>query len=135
MVRAIIFDFFGVIRSEGLLANRDMRVLDYAKELRQKYKVGLFSNMSKGGLATYFVPGELGKYFDFAATSGDIGHAKPEPEAYLVVAKQLGAEPADCVMIDDRWEWCAAAELLGMRSITFSSFEQCKAELEELLKK
>ncbi|MFS8120214.1 MAG: hypothetical protein ACMG55_17265, partial [Microcoleus sp.] len=59
MITAIIFDFFGVIRPEGYFTSKDQQVLDYVKELRAYYKVGLLSNMVRGGLKRYFSDEEL----------------------------------------------------------------------------
>ncbi len=135
MTTAIIFDFFGVIRSEGYFASKDQQVLDYVKELRAHYKVGLLSNIVQGGLKRYFTDEELAEYFDVAAASGDIGFIKPDPKSYLWVAEKLGVAPSECIMIDDRIEWCAGAEAAGMQSIHFKSLEQLKTDLGIILTK
>ncbi len=39
----------------------------------------------------------------FAVTvAGDeVGHGKPHPEPYLTAARELGADPGDCVVLED----------------------------------
>ncbi len=111
----------------------DEKVLNYACSLRPKYKVAMLSNIGQGGLKRWFEEGYLDKYFDVVVGSGDIGFAKPEPEAYEVTADRLGVRLSECVMIDDRQEYCEGAEAVGMKSIVYSSFEQMKKALEVIL--
>jgi putative hydrolase of the HAD superfamily len=111
----------------------DQEILDYVKVLRKKYKTAMLSNVMKGGLDIWFKPGELDKYFDVAVASGDIGYAKPEPEAYEVTADRLGVRLEECVMIDDRLELCEGARAVGMKAIMYKSLGQLKRELEKLL--
>lgn len=113
----------------------DQAVLDYAKSLRQKYKTAMLSNIGAGGLERWFEPGELEKYFDVVVGSGDIGFAKPEHQAYEIVAERLGVRLDECVMIDDRLEFCEGARAVGMQAILYQDFVGFKTELEALLAK
>lgn len=112
---------------------KNQRVLDYAKELRRTYKTALLSNVSPGGLAQRFKPGELEACFDCIVTSGETGYAKPEQQAYEIVADRLGVRLDACVMIDDREEYCLGAQGVGMRAIRYKSFTSMRHELAELL--
>lgn len=112
----------------------DQEVLDYAKSLRKKYKTAMLSNIGRGSLKLWFEPGELDKYFDIVVGSGDIGFAKPEPEAYEITADKLGVRLEECVMIDDRLELCEGARSVGMKAIMYQNFKQMKSDLEKLLK-
>jgi sugar-phosphatase len=49
-----------------------------------------------------------------------ISHGKPDPEGYLTAAKQLGVDPAGCVVIEDAPAGLEAARAAGMRSIAVS---------------
>jgi HAD superfamily hydrolase (TIGR01509 family) len=113
---------------------KDHELLDYIKGLRQHYKIGLLSNISKRGLEQRFREGELEKYFDAAVASGDIGYAKPEPEAYQIVVDRLGVPIESCIFVDDIERYCDAAETLGMRSIWYRDFEQFRHDLAPLLR-
>lgn len=190
MIRALIFDYFGVIRTTGLrtaftqlggdlskdeafiadvttaagygfitdadeqIAQRlgvelsiwkeavsgahgnDPVLLAYIADVlrAQKHlKIGLLSNASSQAGADYFMPGEATRYFDATLFSGEVGHAKPEAAFYRMIAEKLGVTTQDCVMIDDRKEFCLGAEYVGMQSIEYRNFEQFKADLEKLL--
>jgi len=47
-------------------------------------------------------------------TASDITHGKPHPEPYLKAAAALGAEPADCVVVEDAPAGIQAARAAGM---------------------
>jgi HAD superfamily hydrolase (TIGR01509 family) len=111
----------------------DQQVLDYIKELRQQYQTALLSNVAKNGLKFWFEPGQLDEYFDVVVGSGDIGFAKPEPEAYEITADRLGVRLEECVMIDDRLELCEGAQAVGMKAIMYKGLKQLKTDLESLL--
>jgi HAD superfamily hydrolase (TIGR01549 family) len=186
MIKAIIFDYFGVIRPDNLLvayrkfggdpekdaqfiedtigaSNRglipssapvfaehlgtdeamwreaafdqrgnDQELLAYARQLRVHYKVGLLSNVGRGRINNLFTPEEL-QLFDVAVTSGDIGYAKPEPQAYEIVADRLGVRLDECVFTDDHGEYCEAARSVGMQAIQYVSFKQFQRDLDALL--
>lgn len=189
MIRALIFDYFGVIRTSGLRAaytalggdlakdetfvadvttaanygfitdadeqlaaylgvtveqwrqklidmhGNDAVLLSYIADVhaRQQFKTGLLSNAGAGSLTDYFAPGELEQYFDAALTSGDAGYSKPEAAFYRLMAEKLGVTPEECVMIDDRHEFCLGAERTGMKSIEYRHFEQFRTELDAIL--
>jgi len=112
---------------------RDEALLSYVESLRGLYKTALLSNIGNGGLKRRFADKELDRYFDVVVASGDIGYAKPEPEAYEIVADRLGVRLDECVFTDDRADYCEGARAVGMQSIQYLDFPQFKAELEALL--
>lgn len=109
------------------------RLLDYIVKLRQTYKTAMLSNVSIGGLAARFTQEELDRCFEQVVASGDIGYAKPEPEAYEIAAQRLGVRLEECVFIDDREEYCEGARAVGMQAIRYEDFVQMQRELEATL--
>ena len=108
----------------------DPALLAYVLELRATgLKIGLLSNAGPGSLATFFAPGELQRYFDAALISGDSGYVKPEAAFYRQIAEMLGVLPAECIMIDDRLEFCKGAEFVGMQSIQYKHLDQFKRDI------
>ncbi|MCA9323635.1 HAD-IA family hydrolase [Candidatus Saccharibacteria bacterium] len=109
-------------------------LLEYILELRKTYKVGMLSNIGKGGFERLFEDGFLEQYFDAAIESSALGFAKPEPEAYETVADQLGVRLDECVFTDDRQVYIDGATAVGMKAILFKDTEQFKADLQEFLR-
>lgn len=188
MIKALIFDFFGVIRPDdhGVLATyrrlggdvekdgtfitdlkaaanfglikdadnqiaerlgvpvqtwyeavgnqgNDQDLLDFIKQKRADgFKVGLLSNADSHMLSVFFKPNELAIYFDAALLSGDVGVAKPAAMFYRLIAEKLQVQPEECVMIDDRPEFCAGARFIGMQAIEYKHYDQLVRDLAAL---
>lgn len=63
----------------------------------------------------------LQDFFQARAT-GDLGlPGKPAPDIFLYAAKQLGADPADCVVFEDAIAGVEAARRAGMRCVAVCS--------------
>lgn len=112
---------------------KDQAMLDYIASLKPRYKIAMLSNVGGGSLDRRFSREELDRYFDQVVASGEIGYAKPEPQAYTITAARLGVEPEACVFIDDRAPYCAGARDTGMQAICYQDLDQLKQELEALL--
>ncbi|CCK31981.1 phosphoglycolate phosphatase, bacterial [Streptomyces davaonensis JCM 4913] len=50
-------------------------------------------------------------------SADEVAHGKPAPDVFLEAARRLGAEPADCVVVEDAAPGAAAAHAAGMRCI------------------
>lgn len=109
------------------------KLLSYILNLRSNYKTAMLSNIAGSSLARRFPNDELATYFDVVVASGDIGFAKPEPEAYEIVADRLGVRCDECIFIDDRELFCAGATSVGMRAITYTNFAQFTYDLQQVL--
>lgn len=57
--------------------------------------------------------------FDGLVLSYELGHIKPSAEFYLACARAAGADPADCVFIDDLPENVEGARRAGLRGILY----------------
>lgn len=59
----------------------------------------------------------LDDFFDAIVTAEDISKGKPDPEIYLLAAKQLSVEPKECVAIEDSVSGIRSAQKAGMKVI------------------
>lgn len=59
----------------------------------------------------------------------DIGRWKPDPAPYLWAAGQMGASPADCVVVEDSVPGVQAGVAAGMRVVGFAGTGEDAAEL------
>lgn len=133
MIKAIIFDCFGVVL-DVMRGTRNEPVIELITSLRPKYQLAMLSNVrGRWKLDERFREGELDVLFDVVAASGDIGFEKPDPEIYTMTAAKLGLAPQECLFIDDIPDFCAAAEAVGMKSFQFVSTEQSLNELKRLI--
>ena len=55
----------------------------------------------------------LADLFDTLAYTSDLSHSKPHPDVFHFVARQLGVEPARCIMVGDRLD----ADIVGGQNV------------------
>lgn len=125
------YETYRAMLAEGEVKNQEL--LAYIKQLRKQYKIGMLSNIGRESLWRRFTDEELTEHFDEVVPSGEIGHAKPEPEAYKITAERLGVNPEACVFVDDREPFTNAAESVGMQGIVYTDLRTFKKDLETLL--
>lgn len=112
---------------------------DYAipwiKELKERgYRIYILSNWSKPAYeacqntALSFLPLVDGAVFSYRELM-----IKPNPKIYELICKRYDINPAEAVFIDDTEKNIIAAREYGLHGIHFTSYEQGRAELEELL--
>ena len=61
--------------------------------------------------------GLLDGRFNAVVSAEDVAHPKPAPDIYLEAARRLGAEPSNCVALEDSPTGVAAAVAAGMQAI------------------
>jgi HAD superfamily hydrolase (TIGR01509 family) len=77
---------------------------------------------------------ELSDTFDFVASRDDVEKGKPDPEMYLMVAKELGVSPSECLVIEDSPTGVKAALNAGMSVVAVSTpFTQKRLHESNLL--
>ncbi|WP_426350102.1 beta-phosphoglucomutase [Alloiococcus sp. CFN-8] len=60
---------------------------------------------------------KLVPYFDAIVDGNKVSKAKPDPEVFLLGAKELGVSPSACVVFEDAEAGIEAAKRAGMRAI------------------
>jgi HAD superfamily hydrolase (TIGR01509 family) len=60
---------------------------------------------------------QLRDAFTLIVDGSEVVHGKPDPEAYLLTARKLGVEPAQCVVFEDSHVGVVAAKRAGMYCI------------------
>jgi HAD superfamily hydrolase (TIGR01549 family) len=59
--------------------------------------------------------------FDFIATRDDVNNSKPDPEIYLLIAREFNLKPGDCLVIEDSPAGVKAALAAGMNCIAVTT--------------
>ncbi|HEY5442226.1 MAG TPA: HAD-IA family hydrolase [Candidatus Saccharimonadales bacterium] len=112
---------------------RNQQLINFAQELRSKYKIALLSNIGGDMMGGFFDLSEQEKLFDTVVLSGNVGIAKPDPKIFELVCRRLGVSLEEAVMVDDVLDYIAAARKLGMQGICYEEFDQFKAELVAII--
>lgn len=74
---------------------------------------------------------EVFERFDGLILSYRVGHLKPSAEFYLACARAAGAEPGDCLFIDDLEENVEGARRAGLKGIRYDDPEGLVAALRQ----
>lgn len=125
------FDHFGKQWFEGVEANPVMvATARHAKE--NGYRVGILSN-NVVEWEPYWraVIAPLGEV-DCVVDSCRVKVRKPDPEIFRLAEQKAGAEPFDCVLVDDLTENCDAARRAGWRAVHFRNNAQAVRDLAGL---
>jgi len=110
-------------------------MIDLARKLKStgKYKIGLLSNINRDWMDKILPVFSEEKLFDAMVLSGDVHLMKPDPQIFKLAAEKLGAEPEECIMIDDSTMNIFGAERAGMKGIIYKSLEQTEFEVSRIL--
>ncbi len=60
------------------------------------------------------------EYFDAVVTRVDVTRGKPDPQVFQIAGERLGAEPGECVVIEDAPAGIEAANRAGMASVALT---------------
>ena len=114
-----------------VIQGEDEDVVEIIRVLSTQRKVACFSNTHaihwNHMLANY----RSFRLFRRALASHLIHAAKPDPEAFAIVRKELEAEPAELLYIDDALANAEAARAAGWRAIHFKGAAALREELHE----
>ena len=62
---------------------------------------------------------EIKALFSAITSTDEVKHGKPAPDIYLLTAKKLGIDPAECIAIEDATAGVHAAKKAGMKCIGY----------------
>jgi putative hydrolase of the HAD superfamily len=104
-------------------------VEDFLRSLKQhRKKVFLVTNAHYKVLDIKLRKTELGKYFDAAVTSFEMGHAKEKIEFWEKVQKRLGFEKDKTLFIDDTEAVLKTAKEFGIKYILYKAYSSSRAK-------
>ncbi len=134
MIKAIIFDCYGVLVRQDLLRRRvvNEELFAWIKRNRRKYVFAVLSNIERSQLDAYLSPKEQ-SYFNVLLASSEIGRSKPDPEAYKIVSAILNVPTKQCLFIDDIQANVIGAEATGMSGLVYKNFAQFEMDAQKLL--
>jgi putative hydrolase of the HAD superfamily len=119
------------------LLSGDLRpeMVEALKRIKARHKTGCITNNlpanaigSASGRTLYIA--EVMALFDHIIESAKIGLRKPDPRIYKMMIDSLGADPKNCVYLDDLGVNLKPARDMGMTTIKVVSAAQAIAELE-----
>ena len=111
---------------------KEMKVFPSAKPLIEKlknlgYTLALVSSAAERKLMASLKAAEIDpSVFTVILSGNDVTEKKPSPAPYLLAADKLGADPAECLVIEDALSGVKSAKAAGMQcaAVTTSFSEE-----------
>lgn len=107
-------------------------VLELLHRLKGHYKLAVLSN-APPRLTQWLQDWDILDLFDVVVCSGDVGLVKPDPAIFQLTLARLGVAPDQAIFIDDSPGHVAAARVLGLQGIHFTTAEALACDLDRLL--
>jgi HAD superfamily hydrolase (TIGR01509 family) len=92
--------------------------------------LALVSNSRRSFVELAIASAGLAGTFDALVTAEDVANPKPAPDAYLAAARELGVEPAACVILEDSPTGLAAARATGALTVGIPSLPDMTLEAD-----
>lgn len=122
---------------------------DFLEFLRGRdIRMGVVSSTGASGVLTALNRLRVLPWMDVVVCGNMVKRPKPDPEGYLLSARWLGAQPGECVVLEDSPIGISAAKNAGMRVIGFrgsvlkqdtsradlecGSFQECMEKAEQI---
>lgn len=104
-------------------------ILNYLKA--EGYKTALATSAKRDRLEIQLKLADIKDKFDSIVCIDDVGKGKPNPDIFLLAAKNIGVEPAECMVIEDSEAGIMAAFNAGMIPIHVKDLK----EVSEIIRK
>jgi glucose-1-phosphatase len=114
-----------------VIQGEDEEVLEIIRALSVRWKVACFSNTHAIHWDHMQANYQSFRLWRRAIASHLIHAAKPDPKAFAIACRELGAGPAECLFIDDTLANAEAARAAGWHAIHFKGAVALREELEE----
>ena len=118
--------------------------VEVVERLSARWPLGLASSSNREVIDAVLDAAGIAERFTATVSSEEVAHGKPAPDVYLEAARRLGANPTQCVAIEDSRNGIRSAHAAGMRVIaipnahfppsedTLASADAIVASLDEL---
>jgi len=102
-------------------------------ELKKQYKIALLSNFTYPWISELLKEHHLQEYFDEMLISSEEKMIKPDPQFFYKMLEALNIEPNEAVFLDDKPSNVEGAKKLGIHAFLFTTNEQFKSDLQNIL--
>ncbi len=115
MIKAVLFDFYGVINLEG---NFNPEILEFIKSHPGQFKYGIIS-ATRSDLNAWLLRHDAAGLFSYVQTAGKVQKSKLNPDYFSDALKALDLGPNEVVVIDDNNYYVLIAKDLGINAVHY----------------
>ena len=91
--------------------------LDAVQRMAGSFTLGLASSSNRELIDAVLEAGRIAGLFRATVSSEEVARGKPAPDVYLEAARRLGADPGDCVAVEDSHNGIRSAKAAGMSCV------------------
>ncbi|WP_282160446.1 HAD family hydrolase [Ulvibacterium marinum] len=99
-------------------------VVQLIHSLHARYTLALTTSSTFAEMSTVMYKLQIGEFFKAKVTAENVRRGKPDPEPYLLTAKQLGVDCQNCLVIEDSENGVRSAKAAGMQCIAITNTEK-----------
>ena len=129
MIKAIFWDFYGVINIDGQL-NPD--VAQYIIDNNDKYAFAILS-ASNHDLGPWLKQNGIYQYFRLVQTTSELGLSKASTEFYKVALDRIGLKSNEVIFVDDIEGYLKIAQGIGINTIEYDYHIKIVNQLKSLV--
>jgi putative hydrolase of the HAD superfamily len=115
------------------LGTANTELIEYARELRPRYRTGIVSNSFVGAREREQAAYGFEDLVEEIVYSHEVGFSKPDPRIYALICSRLGVSPEEMVFLDDSDVCVTGARDVGIHAVLYQDNAQAIAEIEKLL--
>lgn len=114
--------------------NKDLKTIPgveafIKKADERRIKMAVASASSKEFVQKILLKLNLSEYFEDIVSAYEVEKGKPDPDVFLLAARNLGVEPEYCLVIEDGIHGMNAAKTAGMKCIGLTGNKKASADL------
>jgi FMN phosphatase YigB (HAD superfamily) len=108
-------------------------LFSFYKKIKEEYSLQLFIYTSGSVYTHSKMQNFVFPLFEKVFTSSGIGFHKNNPEAYLYLAKTIGADPSEIIFVDDSTRNASAAREAGLHGVDYHDNAQTIQTITQIL--
>jgi len=125
---------YDILKGAFLNITLDREVVDYIRELKEKYLIGMITDNKVDRIETILKEKGLEELFDVVVISAQVHCWKTDERIFAEALKRSGLEPQECVFIDNSAQNLEVPGKMGFRTVYFDDEKRDLVELREILK-
>lgn len=94
---------------------------DLLAAVKSRLPMAIATNSSRKDAEKVFIPTQLDQWMQAVVTADDVERLKPDPDMYLLAAKEIGVPPEYCLVIEDSEAGARGAVAAGMYVLGLTS--------------
>jgi len=126
MIKAYLFDFYGVINLEGVF---NPEILEFIKTNKTQYKFGIVS-ATRSDLNAWLLRHDAAGMFDYVQTAAKVQKSKLNPDYFSDALKAMDLNASEVTLLDDNNYYVLIAKELGINAIHYDPQKDFLSQIE-----